>query len=162
MDIDEMRAIIQNSKRPGGATAQEEDSAVAAVIQQVIQITEKHFAQAGRALQMERTPTSSWFSFGVRLRSALIPHTDVLHDADTLAFLRSLCAEIFDFLMFVYDSGPAREMAELDRTFGSGIRCGPILPLLLPDRAQSVMAEMNRILDADHEEEMRRQDQMGY
>jgi len=162
MDTHEIRAIMEGRKLPGTISAQDEEKAVTAILQHTIQIAERHSAQVGRILQIDRTPTSYWFLFGVRLSSALIPHTDVLRDTDNLAFLRGIFAEIFDFLMLVYDGDPAWELSELHRAFGSGITCGPILPLLLPERAQPVMEEAERILDAAHEEEMRRQDQMGY
>ena len=64
--------------------------------------------------------------------------------------------------MYAYGGNPAEQMAELHRAFGSGIRCGPILPLLLPAKAQPVIDEMNRILQEWYEDERRRQDQMGY
>ncbi len=143
-------------------TGEEYDKAVTAIIEYILQITERHFAQAGRELQIDRGPTSYWFLFGLRLHSALIKHTDVLQDADYLAFLRGLFADIFDFLMFAYEGKPALELAELYRAFGSGITCGPILPLLLPVTAQPIMAEVDRILEEYYEEERRRQDQMGY
>jgi hypothetical protein len=57
---------------------------------------------------------------------------------------------------------PAPEMAELYRAFGSGVHCGPILPLLLPDRACPQIEEMDAILHAQYEEDRRRADQMGY
>jgi hypothetical protein len=138
------------------------DAVGKAILQHVTRIVEKHFSQAGRDLPLDKNPTSYWFLFGVRLSSALIPHTEVLKDPAYLAFLRGLFAEIFDYLLVACEGNPAVEMAELYRAFGAGMDGEPILPLLLPERAKPVMAEMDRILAANHEEDMRRQDQMGY
>lgn len=142
--------------------SKEAEQAEAAIIRRVVQIAEKHCAAAGVELKIDRNDTSYWFSFGSDLREALLPHTDMLKDATHLAFLRGLFAEVFDLLVFAYDGAPAYTIHELSRAFGAGISTGPILPLLLPDRARRVLERVREIAEAEHEEEMRRQDQMGY
>ena len=159
------------------APADDEDATARAAIGYATRMARAHAARAGRTALLAalpggdgaagREPTPSWFLFGLNLAGALIPHTDVLDDPDYVAFLRGLFADLFDFLVVVYRGDPARELAELYRAFGSGIRCGPVLPLLLlPEGARAgvaaVMAEVDRILEAHYEDERRRQDQMGY
>ena len=138
------------------------DDAEVAIIQRIIQIAERHCAGKGLELKIDRKPTSYWFLFGCNLDAALIPHAGILGDAEHLAFLRRLFEEIFDFLMFAYDGAPARTIHELSRAFGSRIGTGPVLPMLLPATAHSVLAAVREIADAEHEELLRRQDQMGY
>lgn len=128
-----------------------------AIIGYVVQTVEEHFRQVGRQVLLDKTPTSYWFLFGLRLYSALIPDVQMLHDPDYLAFLRDLFAEIFDFLMYTYEGNPAPTMAELCRALGSST-----LILILPERARPQIEKMDAILDAHYEEDRRRQDQMGY
>jgi len=143
-------------------SSSEYDEAETAIIQCIIQIAEKHCAEEGLEVKLDRKPTSYWFLFGMDLSAALIPHVGILSDAKYLAFLRRLFAEIFDFLMFAYDGAPAYTIHELSRAFGSRIGTGELLPMLLPARAQPVLTAVREIADAEHEELMRRQDQMGY
>lgn len=96
------------------------DRAEAAITQHICQIAERHYGAVGLELKIDKEPTSYWFLFGVKLRSALIPHTRVLDDGKHLAFLQALFEEIFDFLMFAYDGAPAYAISELSRAFGSG------------------------------------------
>lgn len=140
----------------------EYDAKVTAIIAYIMQMAEQHFAEAGLELRINEEPTSYWFLFGVSLDCALIPHTRVLNDPGYLALLRALFEKIFDFLMYAYCGDPAAELSELYRAFGSGLDCGPILPLLLPASAQTVMVEVDRILDAYYEDSRLRADQMGY
>jgi hypothetical protein len=140
----------------------EYDQAEMAIIHHIIRIAEKHCAENGVELKIDKKPTSYWFLFGTNLDAALIPHAVLLGDAGYLAFLRRMFEEIFDFLMFAYDGEPAYVIHELSRAFGSGISTGPVLPMLLPARAHSVLTAVSEIADAEHEELMRRQDQMGY
>lgn len=139
-----------------------ETESEAAIIEYLVQIVDERVRQAGQNVLWDKGSTSYWFLFGLRLKGALIPHVNVLNDPDYLALMRDLFAEIFDFLMYAYRGDPALEMAELYRAFGSGIRCGPILLRLLPERARPQIEEMDEILDAQYEEDRRRQDQMGY
>lgn len=149
--------------------------AEAIITQQVIQIAVKHLkqhsAEAGLESREDETPIyeslldkspTSWSMLGMYLHSDLIPHVRVLEDAEYLAFLRAMFAEIFDFLMFAYDGAPSYQVAELIRAFGSGLNKGPTLLRLLPDRANSIIVEADQILDEQHEEYLRRLDQMGY
>lgn len=145
-----------------GMSSSEYDEAETAIIQCIIQITEKHCAEDGLELKIDKKPTSHWFLFGSDLSDALIPHAGIFSDAIYLAFLRRLFGEVFDFLMFAYDGAPAYTIYELSRAFGSRISTGPVLPMLLPARAQPVLTAAREIADAEHEELMRRQDQMGY
>lgn len=144
------------------AFTREGDRTATAIIGYTTRIIEEHFARAGRDLNLDNRPTDYWFLYGVHLSSALVPHADVLDDPTYRAFLRAIFADIFDFLLFACEGDPAYELAELHRAFGSGIRCGPILPLLLPDRARDVMEEVDRLLTEWYEEDRRRADQMGY
>jgi hypothetical protein len=140
----------------------ERKRAVTAVIGRVVEIVDRHAAATGKALKLDRTPTDDWFLFGVRLSSAVISHTRVLSDPTQLASLRGLFAEIFDLLMVAYDGAPCEPIAELMRAFGSGIECGPVLKKLLPDRAQPVVAEADRLLERWADDERQRADQSGY
>ena len=145
-----------------GMNSGEYEEAETAIIHRIIQIAEEHCAEAGLELKIDKKPTSHWFLFGINLGAALIPHAGILSDAKYLAFLRRLFEEIFDFLMFAYDGAPAYTIYELSRAFGSGIGSGPVLPRLLPARAHPILTAVSEIAEAEHEEHMRRQDQMGY
>jgi hypothetical protein len=147
---------------PQTPLARDGEAAVQAIIRRVADIAAAHFARAGRDFHLDTEPTTYWFLFGLHFQSAIVPHADVLSDPDYRAFLRGLFAEIFDLLMVAYEGNPAYELAELYRAFGSGIECGPILPLLLPGKARPVMEEMDRIREAQYEEDRWRADQMGY
>ena len=160
MNIEDIQPLSQS--RLQGMSSTERDEAEMAIIHRIIQIAEKHCAGNGLELKIDKKPTSYWFLFGIDLDAALIPHAGVLGDAKHLAFLRRLFEEIFDFLMFAYDGAPAYAIHELSRAFGSRISTGPVLPMLLPARAHPVLAAVSEIADAEHEELMRRQDQMGY
>lgn len=146
----------------GTSPGPDEDAAARAAIVYATRMAEAYFARAGRDFPLRGQPTSSWFLFGLDLHGALIPHADVLSDPGYLAFLRELFADLFDFWMIACAGNPAPQMAELYRAFGSGIRCGPILPLLLPERARPQLEAVDAILEAQNEEDRRRQDQMGY
>jgi len=132
------------------------------IIQGVIEIAERHCAEAGREFKVDKGRTDYWFLFGINLQQALISHCNVLKDASYLEFLRRVFEEIFDFLMVAYDGDPAYTIFELSRAFGSCIDGGPTLPRLLPAKAKSVVEKAREIAVADWEEERRRQDQMGY
>lgn len=160
MDIEEIRPLSR--ARIQGMSSTEYNEAEMAIIHRIIRIAEKHCAESGLELKIDRKPTSYWFLFGSNLDAALIPHAGLLGDAKHLAFLRRLFEEIFDFLMFAYDGAPAHTIHELSRAFGSRISTGPVLPMLLPARAHPVLAAVSEIADAEHEELMRRQDQTGY
>jgi hypothetical protein len=160
MSIEDIQPLSQ--ARVQGMSAAEYDDAEKAILHHVIQIVEKHCAEYGLELKIDKKPTSYWFLFGVDLDAALIPHAGVLSDAGYLAFLRRLFEEIFDFLMFAYDGAPAYTIHELSRAFGFSISNGPVLQMLLPARAHPVLTAVREIADAEHEELMRRQDQMGY
>jgi hypothetical protein len=160
MNIKDIRPLSR--ARLQGMSSTEYDEAETAIIHRIIQIAEKHCAGNGLELKIDEKPTSYWFLFGCNLEAALIPHAGVLSDARYLAFLRRLFEEIFDFLMFAYDGAPAYTIHELSRAFGSKISTGPVLPMLLPARAHPVLTAVSEIAAAEHEELMRRQDQMGY
>ena len=160
MSIEDIQPLSQ--ARVQGMSSAEYDEAEKAILQHVIQIVEKHGAEYGVELKIDRKPTSYWFLFGVDLDAALIPHAGVLSDAGHLAFLRRLFEEVFDFLMFAYDGAPAYTIHELSRAFGYNLSTGPVLPMLLPARAHPVLTAVSEIAAAEHEELMRRQDQMGY
>ena len=145
-----------------GMSSSEYDEAEMAIIHCVIQITEKHCAANALELKIDKTPTSYWFLFGINLDAALIPHAGLFGDPEYLAFLRRLFEEVFDFLMFAYDGAAAHTIHELSRAFGSRTSTGPVLPMLLPAWAHPVLAAASEIADAEHEDLMRRQDQMGY
>jgi hypothetical protein len=155
---------IREPGAPGTPPTQDngEEAMAKAVLRYAARMAEAHCVRTGRDFPMDREPTSSWFLFGLHLHGALIPHTDVLSAPEYLAFLRELFADLFDFWMVACAGHPAPQMAELYRAFGSGIHCGPILPLLLPERARPQIEEMEQILEAQYEEDRRRQDQMGY
>ena len=160
MNVHELQPLSQ--ARLQSMNSKEIERAEAAIIRHVLQIAEKHCAEAGVELKIEKRETSYWFSFGSDLRVALLPHTNMLKDETHLAFLRGLFAEVFDLLVFAYDGAPAYTIHELSRAFGAGISTGPILPLLLPGRARPILEKVREIAEAEHEEEMRRQDQSGY
>jgi hypothetical protein len=160
MNIEDIQPLSR--ARIQGMSSAEYDEAEMAIIQCIIQIAEKHCAGNGLELKIDRKPTSYWFLFGTHLDAALIPHAGVFTDAKYLAFLRRLFEEVFDFLMFAYDGAPAYTIHELSRAFGTRISTGPVLPMLLPARAHPVLTAVREIADAEHEDLMRRQDQMGY
>ena len=160
MNIEDVQPLSR--ARVQGMSSTEYDEAEMAIIHRIIQIAEKHCAENGVELKIDKKPTTYWFLFGCNLDAALIPHAGLLGDAKYLAFLRRLFEEIFDFLMFAYDGEPAYTIHELSRAFGSSISTGPVLPMLLPARAHPILAAVSEIADAEHEELMRRQDQMGY
>lgn len=160
MNIEDIQPLSR--ARLQGMSAIEHDEAETAIIGRVIQIAEKHHAANGQELKIDKKPTSYWFLFGLDLDAALIPHAAVLSDAQSLAFLRGLFEEVFDFLMFAYDGAPAYTLHELSRAFGSRTGTGPVLPMLLPARAHPVLAAVREIADAEHEDQISRQDQMGY
>ena len=160
MNIKDLQPL--SKARLQGMSSTEVENAQAAIIQCTIQIAEKHFAEAELELQIDKRSTSYWFLFGNNLRAAVVPHANMLGDTKYLAFLRRLFEEIFDFLVFAYDGAPEYTIYELSRAFGSGIRTGPILPLLLPPRAHSILTTVSEIAEAEDDELRRRQDQMGY
>jgi len=160
MNITDIQPL--STARLQGLSSTEIEKAEASIIHCVIQIAEKHCAEAGLELKIDKKPTSYWFSFGIDLSFALIPHTSRLGDASYLAFLRRLFEEIFDFLVFAYDGAPAHTIYELSRAFGSGVNTGPTLPQLLPARAHRILTAVSEIAEAEHEDLMRRQDQLGY
>lgn len=158
-------------ERRAALSWREAQAVEAEFIQHAFRIVEAGCA-AGSAFELLPTLTldtllnqpapNDWWMAGLRLHGALIRHANELKDARKLAFLRQRFAEIFDFLLFAYDGDPAYPMAEMDRAFGSGIECGPILKLLWPVKAAEAVAAADRISAAEHEEQLRRQDQMGY
>jgi hypothetical protein len=160
MNIEDVRPLSR--ARIQGMSSTEYDDAEKAIVHRIIQIAEKHCAENGLELKIDRNPTSYWFLFGCDLDAALIPNAGILADAEYLAFLRRLFEDVFDFLMFAYAGEPAYTIHELSRAFGSRTGTGPVLPMLLPARAHSVLAAASEIADAEHEDLMRRQDQMGY
>ena len=148
--------------RIASLSADDYKRAVTAIIEQVIELADRHAAAAEAALKLDRSPTDHWFLFGVRLSSAVVSHAQVLDDPAQLARLRSLFAEVFDLLMAAYDGAPIEPVAELSRAFGSEVDGGPILKRLLPDRAKPVVAEADRLLELWAEDDRRRADQSGY
>lgn len=160
MEINDIQPLSQARLR--NMSAEEIDKAETIIIQHIVRVTEQHCAEAGWELKMDKKPTSYWFLVGLHLHAALIPHIRVLDDTRYFAFLRGLFEDVFDLLIFAYDGAPAYPIAEMTRAFGSGLNSGPTLPRLLPARARPLIAAADDILDAQHEDYMRRLDQMGY
>jgi hypothetical protein len=128
-------------------------------MENITAIAARHAAAANRTLKLDAIDTDDWSRFARSLKDATLPHSRLLDDSEYFAFLRTMFAEIYDFLDTAYRGDPSRQVYYLLDGFGWD---GQPFAALLPDRAKPMLWEARDIAEAAAEEQRLRDDQMGY
>jgi hypothetical protein len=130
----------------------------AAQAQYAFIILKKHFARAGVEMRKAETP-KTWWSFGWDLYLNI---SELVTKREHSAMLKNLFVELVDFCQLFSGEFFAYNLLVILEKFIDGDPPRSLIMPLLPVKALEKMDEINEMLVAQHEDYLRRLDEMYY